>query len=847
MIRHYRSNILILLAMMSFLAATRVHARSEEAIPVKPVVLPRVSQELLDQYDKRRVPNWLRCPRFYTKDSRRTEMENRKPGDITRIVRDIARNEGAAFRLGGYWGGEVYFQSKVAPHAPGLGEMDFLREGTEEGKRLGVKIVMYVNPSAFFPENPLFEEVVARLPDGQPTDYGRLGATVICTNHPRYRKFLTDVLEEAFTRYELDGLYVDGLSPHRCCCEYCRAKYRAMWNEDLPVKKLEGVRQWWALWEMVSEPVPVGDPADEDLERYRQFLAQSQVEISRLVHDTVKRCEPEAVVLFHTWPKPDTAKFYDATLTEIYVKRPWIHKAWKYGELANLGSTFDIPSLCNVYLEHGSADEARCKMFQVLANGAYPNCWHFPAMGQIFRFLRENAKYYDFARTRPVRFLAIPREIHLSQVHRELGGEKLGYHGSLEHFLLPGIGLYAALTRAGLPANNLHAADFHRQLDSYCVLCLSQLVGMSPDQAERVRRFVAEGGGLIATFESSLFNHKAQQQPDFQLADVFGVSYERSLPAAEREIHFSEESETRSRSGKDAKTPYEAFAARFKLAVPIAHSESHLLVRPTTGRAIARLRGQGEADGAPAVIVNRFGEGRVVYLPCRLDLAEAKQPSSEIERLFEAAVRWVAQDEPPVEIETEKPVGVTVYDQPDRRLVHMVGHNADSRLRTDEVRPVGDVGIRFRIPDGRLVTRLHTLWNKREVPFTVESGRLSCHLKPMGHYEVLVAELASPRADDEAAGAKPPVEVEQKVIAQLGSEHFANAVYRQAKAGPRIAALDDRILQWPITSAAPTEEVVPSEPDRGRHSNGGCAIDLNGDGIDEVVVAEISDSRVVRS
>ncbi len=843
MTRYDLSIILCLPVIMGFAAICCVSAEPENGGRVKAVELPSVSGKMLKKYEKRRVTDWLRCPRFYTKDSRRTEMENRKPGDIARMVRDIARNEGAAFRLGGYWGGEVYFQSEVAPHAPGLGDMDFLDEGTEEGKRLGVKIVMYMNPSAFYPEHPLFEEVIARLPDGQPTDYGRLGATVICTNHPKYRRFLTDVLEEAFTNYELDGLYVDGLSPHRCCCEHCRAKYRQMWNEDMPVKKLEDVRQWWALWEMVSEPVPVGDPADEDLERYRQFLAQSQVEISQLVHDTVKGCEPEAVVLFHTWPKPDTAKFYDATLTEIYVKRPWIHKAWKYGELANLGSTFDIPSLCNIYLEHGTADEARYKMFQVLANGAYPNCWHFPAMEQIFRFLRENAKYYDFARTRPVRFLAIPREIHLSQVHRKLAGKKLGYHGSLEHFLLPGIGLYAALTRAGLPANNLHAADFHRELDGCRVLCLSQLAGMSPEQVERVRRFVADGGGLIATFESSLFNHKAQRQPDFQLADVFGVSYEGTLPAAEREIHFIEESETRSRSDKDAKTPDEPYPSHFRFTDPIAHGESHLLVRPTTGRVMARLRGEGDADGAPAVIANRFGKGRVVYFPSRPDLAEAKQPSSEIERLFEAAVHWLAQDEPPVEVETEELVGVTVYDQPDRRLVHMVSHNADSRLRTDEVRPVGEAGVRFRIPEGRLVTRLHTLWNKREVPFKAQGGRLSCQLKPLGHYEVLVAELGSPRADNEAAGAKPPVEVEQKVIAQLGSEHFANAVYRKARAGARIASWGDRILQWPIASAAPTEEVVSSNPDRHRYSNGGCAIDLNSDGIDEVVVAEIKSDR----
>jgi hypothetical protein len=730
---------------LSVLAATRTHGEDsrEGATRVERVTLPPVSRELLDRSGKRPVPDWLRCPRFYTKDSRRPEMQTRKPGDIARMVVEIAENEGEVFRLGGYWGGEVYFQSKVAPHAPGLGSMDFLREGTEEGKRRGVKIVMYMNPNALFPEHPLFQEVAARLPNGQPTDYGRRDAIVICTNHPRFREFRAEVVAEGFSNYDVEGLYVDGLSPHRCCCRHCQAKYRQMWNEDLPTGKLELVRQWWSLWEMVPEPLPVGDPADPDLDRYRQFLHRSQTEIMRLVHDTVKRCKADAVVTFHTWPKPETVQFYDATVTEIYVERPWIHKAWKYGELANLGSTFSIPSLCNIYLEHGSEAEARYKMFQVVANGAYPNCWGLKAMKPMFGFLRENAEYYDFARTTPVRFLAIPREIHLSQVHRKLG-EEMGYNRSHEHFLLPGIGLYSALERSGLPVINLHAADFQRQLGGFRVLCLSHQIGMSPEQVEQVRRFVARGGGLIATCETSLYDHKAERQVDFQLADVFGATFQAMLPAAGREIRIDGE---------------EFGAALRSSSIP--HQESHLLVQPTTGRAVARLVGEGTtATGAPAVIVNRFGRGRVVYLPGRLDLAEAKQPSPAIERLFAAAVRWVAGGELPVEMETEDLVGATLYDQPDRRLLHLVSHNTDSQFRNDDVQPAGKVAIQLRIPDRRRLVRVHTLWNKREVPFEANGSLLRCELDPMGPYEVLVAELESQGA--KAAGPAPRVEVEHR-------------------------------------------------------------------------------------
>ena len=43
--------------------------------------------------------------------------------------------------------------------------------------------------------------------------------------------------------------------------------------------------------------------------------------------------------------------------------------------------------------------------------------------------------------------------------------------------------------------------------------------------AEVVRRFVAAGGGLIATFETSLYDQNYQKRADFALADLFRAKY----------------------------------------------------------------------------------------------------------------------------------------------------------------------------------------------------------------------------------------------------------------------------------------------------------------------------------
>ena len=68
-----------------------------------------------------------------------------------------------------------------------------------------------------------------------------------------------------------------------------------------------------------------------------------------------------------------------------------------------------------------------------------------------------------------------------------------------------------------LTEHDLEDAD----LQGIRVLVLPNVACMSPRAAEVVRRFVAAGGGLIATFETSLYDENYQRRPDSALADLF--------------------------------------------------------------------------------------------------------------------------------------------------------------------------------------------------------------------------------------------------------------------------------------------------------------------------------------
>jgi len=86
-----------------------------------------------------------------------------------------------------------------------------------------------------------------------------------------------------------------------------------------------------------------------------------------------------------------------------------------------------------------------------------------------------------------------------------------------------------------------------------------------------------------------------------------------------------------------------------------------------------------------------------------------------------------------------------------------------------------------------------------------------------------------------ASDSELPVKIKPMLINQPGSEHFGNAIYRRGINGPRIAASGNRILEWSVQISAPTIEVVPPTPEN--YQNGACAMDINNDNIDEMIVS----------
>jgi hypothetical protein len=171
------------------------------------------------------------------------------------------------------------------------------------------------------------------------------------------------------------------------------------------------------------------------------------------------------------------------------------------------------------------------------------------------------------------------------------------------------------------------------------------------------------------------------------------------------------------------------------------HEEPYVKVRVDGGRTLATLTVDRKgAEPAPAVIVRQFGKGRVVYLPGRLDAMQCERLDPGVQELLVNAVRWVAGDQLPVEVKAQGRVGVSLFEQPNRRMIHLVNLQGDSQFRSDAVTPLQRLRVDILCPRDEPPSRVRRLWAGGEVPFSRSGQRLTVELDRLDLYEVLAVE-----------------------------------------------------------------------------------------------------------
>ena len=88
------------------------------------------------------------------------------------------------------------------------------------------------------------------------------------------------------------------------------------------------------------------------------------------------------------------------------------------------------------------------------------------------------------------------------------------------------LGFYQALIEARIPFEMVHDRLLDREhIAQFRTLIFPNIAALSDAQCQQIRDFVRDGGSVIATFETSLYDEWGVRRKDFGLSSIFGVTY----------------------------------------------------------------------------------------------------------------------------------------------------------------------------------------------------------------------------------------------------------------------------------------------------------------------------------
>jgi hypothetical protein len=242
---------------------------------------------------------------------------------------------------------------------------------------------------------------------------------------------------------------------------------------------------------------------------------------------------------------------------------------------------------------------------------------------------------------------------------------------------------------------------------------------------------VADGGRLLATFDTSLFDEHGNRRKDFALADVFGAQLEGELLGP-------------------SNLDYMGYSKQNALTIGTSQGllprpEHWWHVRPSSGaktllyyheRMPRRYAAMPAISRQPAALLNRFGKGMVIFIPSTIGQLSLRYHFPDIRLLLRNAARLLAR--PPVIVDGgDEFVETTLRRSADGSIVvHLINWASGERPSTGAI-SLGPLRVTVRLPRGTWRPKLaHLAMAGRKVGVSVHGSAATFTIPRIEEYEM---------------------------------------------------------------------------------------------------------------
>jgi hypothetical protein len=650
----------------------------------------------------------------------------------------------------------AYYPTQIPFHhrSAWLGDRDVLGDLVSGCRKQNMVVLVRTDPHATYDDmKAAHPDWIAVDAEGKPRRHWVMpNLWVTCGLGPYNFEFMTQVHEEIMSRYRVDGFFInrwDGSG--QCYCIHCRTNFKNATGFDLP---------------------RTTNPQDPARRAYILWRQQRLFDLWQVWTNAVRKINPDSCVIPNNGGGALTsldARQFGEHLPMLVADRQARHglmPPWRNGKTAKeyrsvLGSK-PMVGLFGIGLEEPyrwkdsvqSDPEIRIWVLDGIANGARLWLSKFSGVLHDRRWLQGVQDIYLWAEENEV---YLRHETPLARVAIVYSQQTAWFYGGpqavakVEDYAL---GWCQALVEARIPFEMVH----DRLLDlahvkQFKTLILPNIAALNEAQCDQLRAFVKNGGSLIATYETSLYDEWGIRRKDFALADLFGATWTGRMEGPMQNSYIRLDHEA---------LPHHPLFKGLEDAPRIINGVSRLEVEPREKFAQVPLTLIPSYPDLPmeevyprqprtnisCVYLRDFTEGsgsggRVAYFPWDIDRTYWEVLCVDHFKLLRNTVEWATNEKPSVEVEGPGLVEVTAWRDRNAVVIHLVNLSNAMTMKGPfrEFTPIGEQTVRVRLPEGLVAKRTHLLVAEKSPQVEGSGSELTIHVPSILDHEVVAIDV----------------------------------------------------------------------------------------------------------
>ena len=648
----------------------------------------------------------------------------------------------------------AFYPTQVAYHhrSQFLGSRDLFGDTVSAAKKRGLRVVARMDPNLAYEEAlDARPEWFERNPDGSPRKHSEspwLYKTCMFSTY--FSDHMPAIYREINRHYPVDGFFTNGWpstgSLEVCHCESCRKIYR---------DQLQG------------EPPGGTDSSSRRYRKYYEIYMKRVQDIWKLWDTIAKERTPDSVYVGNLGGGLRTVK----SLKQLSEVAAWFNAdhqgrsgntvLWDCAQQGRVAqAVMNGRTITNVTGAYSNSDplwrhvtksppETTLWMAQTTASGMVPwyhwlggspedNRWRDVGR-KFYQWLAANEPHFrnrrsvaDLAVLYPQSTIAFYKSGHGKESWRgDERAQTTDYLNGLYYALLEGRFVFDFVHQENLPAQDL---------SRYRALLIPNAAYLRDSECEAIRRFAAQGGSVMATFETSRFNEWGDEREDFGLGDLLGASIMGDVIGPVDNSYMRIEQRHPLLSG---------FEGTSLLPGP----ESRVPVRPLTSTPLTlsviphypafppeMVYPRAPHTQQPAAIFQERGNSRVAYFPGDIDRTFWRSGNTDLTRLIQNTVRWLLHNNrQPVFVAGDGMAEIFAWETEPGYALHILNYNNPNMTRGFIRRfyPIGPQHVDFDVGEGRRISSLFALRSGRRLEFQQEDKSVHFEIPSVEDYEVV--------------------------------------------------------------------------------------------------------------